>query len=149
MVAADLTTGGDDSVRATCDEARGDGGKTVTSGGDAGDDDGDDDGGDGDGGEARGGDAAVEGGEASGGGEARGGDAAVAGDGEAGDVGGDGGDGGAAAAPRGRRRRSRVLVARVAMACTTNGMYDIALQRATAARYRGRLEQRSCMSGSL
>ena len=66
-VAADLTTGGDDSVRATCDEARGDGGKAVTSGGDAGDDDGDDDGGDGDGGEARGGDAAMEGGEASGG----------------------------------------------------------------------------------
>ena len=66
-VAADLTTGGDDSVRATCDEARGDGGKAVTSGGDAGDDDGDDDGGDGDGGEARGGDAAMEGGGASGG----------------------------------------------------------------------------------
>ena len=54
-------------VRATCDEARGDGGETVTSGGDAGDDDGDDDDGDGDGGETRGGDAAVAGGEASGG----------------------------------------------------------------------------------
>ena len=47
-VAAGLTTGGDDSVRATGDEARGDGGEAVTSGGDAGDDHGDDDDGDGD-----------------------------------------------------------------------------------------------------
>ena len=78
MVAADLTTGGDDSVRATCDEARGDGGETVTSGGDAGDDDGNDDDGDGDGGEARGGDAAMEGGE-----ERSGGSVATTGDGEA------------------------------------------------------------------
>ena len=82
-VAADLTTGGDDSVRATCDEARGDGGKAVTSGGDAGDDDGDDDGGDGDGGEARGGDAAM---------EARGDDDGDGGDGGGGVGGGRNGD---------------------------------------------------------
>eukprot|EP00964_Phaeocystis_antarctica_P042715 scaffold24490_cov60-Phaeocystis_antarctica.AAC.7 len=81
VVAEDQTTGGDDSARATCDEARGDGREAVTSGGDAGDDGGDDDGGDDDGGEARGGNAAMEGGEASGGsvattgeGEASGGD---------------------------------------------------------------------------
>ena len=67
MVAEDQTAGGDDSARATCDEARGDGREAVTSGGDASDDGGDDDGGDDDGGEARGGDAAMEGGEASGG----------------------------------------------------------------------------------
>ena len=66
-VAAGLTTGGDDSVRATGDEARGDGGEAVTSGGDAGDDDGDDDDGDGDGGEVSGGSMAMAGGEASGG----------------------------------------------------------------------------------
>ena len=42
------------------------------------------------------------------------------------------------------RRRSRRLVARVAMACTTNGTYDVALQRTTAA-HRGRLGQRSCL----
>ena len=50
MVAADLTTGGDDSVQATSDEARGDSREAVTSGGDAGgnagDDGGDHDGGD-------------------------------------------------------------------------------------------------------
>jgi len=76
-------------VRATCDEARGDGGKAVTSGGDAGDDDGDDDGGDGDGGEARGGDAVTAGG------------------GEAGDDGGDGGDGGAAAATPKKKKKKQ------------------------------------------
>ena len=85
MVAADQTTGGDDSARATCDDARGDGREAVTNErrrrARAGDDGGDDDGGDDDGGEARGGNAAMEGGEASGGsvattgeGEASGGD---------------------------------------------------------------------------
>ena len=59
-------TGGDDSVRATCDEARGDDGDAGTGGGDAGDDGGDDDDGDDDGGEARG-DGGDDGGEASGG----------------------------------------------------------------------------------
>ena len=90
-VAACLTAGDDDGVRATCDEraASGDGRDAATSGGDAGDDAGDDDDGDDDGGETRGGDGGDGGGEASGGsvattggGEASGGGVATTGGGD-------------------------------------------------------------------
>ena len=46
---------------------------------------------------------------------------------------------------RERRRKGRRLNARVAMARSTNEMYDIALQRTTAA-HRGRLGQRLCIA---
>ena len=79
------------------------------------------------------------------GGEAINGSVAMAGGGDAGDDDGNGDDGGARRLRRERRRRrGRRLDARVAMACTTNGTYDVALQRATAAHYRERLGQRSC-----
>ena len=115
-------------VRATSSEAR-DGGAAATGGNYAGDHGGDD---------GNGGDD---------GGEAINGSVAMAGGGDAGDDDGNGDDGGARRLRRERRRRrGRRLDARVAMACTTNGTYDVALQRTTAARYRGRLGQRSCIA---
>jgi len=79
-VAACLTAGDDDGVRATCDEraASGDGRDAATSGGDAGDDAGDDDDGDDDGGETRGGDGGDDGGV----GKASGGSVATTGGGD-------------------------------------------------------------------
>jgi hypothetical protein len=98
-VAARLTAGNDDGVRATCDEAGDDDRDAATGGGDAGDDgDGDDDGG-GDEGETRGGDGG------DGGGEASGGSVATTGGGDAGDGGGDGGGGGQRPAKRQRGER--------------------------------------------
>ena len=55
-----------------------------------------------------------------------------------GDAGDDGGD-----PPHGRRGHGSD---NVDMARATNEMYDVALQRTTAARYRGRFEQRSCIA---
>jgi hypothetical protein len=79
-VAACLTAGDDDGVRATCDEraASGDGRDAATSGGVAGDDAGDDDDGDDDGGETRGGDGGDDGGV----GKASGGSVATTGGGD-------------------------------------------------------------------
>ena len=110
-VAAYLTTGDDDGVRATCDEMSDDGRDAATSGGDAGGDGGgDDDGGD-DGGETTGGNGGDDGGEASGGSVAT--PQPLSGDdgrrrGErrrCGDAPGGGDDGQAAGAPLRKKRR--------------------------------------------
>jgi hypothetical protein len=88
-MAARLTAGDDDGVRATCDEASDDDRDAATGGGDTGDGgDGDDDG-DGGEGETRGGD---DGDGGDGGGEASGGSVATTGGGDN----GGGGDGGTA-----------------------------------------------------
>ena len=103
-MAARLTAGDDDGVRATCDEASDNDRDAATSGGDAGDDgDGDGDG-DGGGGETKGGDGGDDGGEASGGGVATTGEGEASGGGS-GAATGDGVDseGGPAKRQRGER----------------------------------------------